>query len=180
MTYTPILPTTAFSAAPDILNGITTRRQKLILDTGGSGGAASSGIAGSAQTWDFGTGELLTANWPLPDRLDRAVNMTLELLGAPSTSVASKEWSFDIKIVAIDPVAGTLIDGTTATVQIVDATAVATAFESQQLTVSLAAATFLGSDVDALGILITRVAASNDHTGEFRLIDASIQYAIER
>ncbi len=180
MTYFVLLPTTTDSELPGALNGVTTRRQKLVFDTGSSGSTAADGITGSIQAWSFATGELLFANWPLPDRLDRAVNMTLQLIGAPATSEGSKEVSFDVKILSIDDTAGTLIDGTTATVQIVDESVSATAFTAAEITATLTAATFLGSAVDTLGIRITRVAASADLAGEWRLVSAVIQYTIER
>ena len=180
MTYTLILPGTTLTEGKDLLNGITTRNFHLAYDTANLIGAASNDLVGDIHVRGFDTGEVLYFNFPIPDRIDRAVDMTLKLLGAPATSEASKEVSFDVKIVALDSTAGTLINGTTATVQLVDQSVSATAHTVEEFTLTIAAATFLGANVDALGIEITRPAASNDLAGNWNMVAASMQITIDR
>lgn len=180
MTYTPLTATTKFSELPEALNGVTTRNQVLVYDTASVVGAAPDDLVGDIHVRAFDTGDVLYFNWPIPDRIDRSVNMTLKLLGAPATSEASKEVSFDIKIVALDSTAGTLINGTTATIQIIDQAVSATAHTVEEFTATIAAATFLGADIDALAIEITRPAASNDLAGNWNMVTASLQFTIER
>lgn len=178
MTYPPLTATTKISELPAALNGVTTRNQALVFDTDTA--TATSALVTDVQVWKFSTNDIAYANWPIPDRIDRAVDMTLKILGAPNSTEFSKQISLDIKILSIDPTAGTVISGTTGTAQIIDQSVVAIAARAEEFTVSLPAATYLGDDVTALGIEITRVAASTDLFGDWNVVSAEIQFTIER
>lgn len=180
MTYTVLTPTTTFSELVAALNGIKTRTEVLVYDTANLVTAAANTLIGNIHVRSFDQNEFLFFNWPIPDRIDRSVDMTFKLLGAPATTEASKQVSFDIKVVALDSTAGTLINGTTATVQIVDQAVSGTIHTVEEFTATLAAATFLGANIDALAIELKRPPASSDLIGDWNMVTASIQYTIER
>lgn len=181
MTYTTLVSTTKLSELAGILNGVTTRRSNLILDLASSGSPAARNSAGRTPTWDFTVSDIAFAIWPIPSRIDRAVDMTLRLWGAPATSEASRQISMDVEILSLDSVAATLLGAAaTGTLQLVDQAVDGTALTLEEFSLTVAAATYLGSNVDTLAIRFLRQAATTDLVGDWRLAAAALDWTIER
>ncbi len=179
MTYDTLTATTKLSELAAILNGVTTRRTDLQLT-----GSETAGIVTKTVGYAHGMAiaELIRTGWLLPPRLDRAVDATLHLWGAPATSEASVQISMDVALLSLDPTAGTLINAAaTGTLQLVDQAVSGTLGTLEEFTLAIAAATyFTDPDVDRLAIEIERVTATTDLVGEWELVAAAIEWTIER
>lgn len=182
MSYQNLIEGQIMSDIGDVLNGITTRKIGLPLELGAASDPALYGNSGICPTYNFSAiGKEAYSKLVLCDRLARDVNATIEIVGAPLTSESSKEVSFDVEILALDPVAGTAINAAaTGTVQIVDHAVPATANEITKLSATVTAATYFGDDVYQLGLLFTRVSATTDLTGGFIVSGASLTYEVNR
>lgn len=179
MTYTALTASTKLSELAGILNGITTRRTPLQLT-----GSSTTGIVTKTVGYAHGMviAELIRTGWQIPSRIDRAVNATLRLWGAPATSEASVEISMDVALLSLDPTAGTLLNAAaTGTLQLVDQAVSGTLGTLEEFSLTIAAATFFTDpDIDRIAIEIERVSATTDLVGEWELVAAAIDWTIER
>ncbi len=180
-TYELLTAAHKWSEIAAVLNGITTRRDRLSLYGGSTLNPPTLASSNIAPTWDFANGDEVFITWPIPDRIDRAVNCTLDVIGAPATTEASKQISLTIPTLSIDPVAGTLVTAAaTGTLALTDQAVSSTAETIEHFTITVDAATYLGADVEALSLNLSRVAATTDLAGAWRLVGLFMQYTIER
>lgn len=179
MTYVTLTASTKLSELAAILNGITTRRTDLQLT-----GSTTAGVITKTVGFAIGmaTGELIRTGFQIPSRIDRAVNATLRVWGAPAASESSRQISLDVALLSLDPTAGTLIDAAaTGTLQLVDQTVSSTLGTLEEFSLAIAAATFFTDpDIDRIAIEIERVAATTDLSSEWELVAAAIDWTIER
>ena len=109
MTYTQITASTLVSDLPDIINGVTTRAERLDLLTGVATSASLNTATHAA--WSFALNENLSVRGALPTRADTSVAPVLQLALMPLTSESNKEVAFefvsDTVTASNEPVANT-------------------------------------------------------------------------